>query len=134
MHRIIGDKATPKTGGVTNRAHTKRIARKACLHKFNPPVPPAGYPGLSRSVPPPKKCETNPIRAVTASRRPLFQQNEPNLNRSGPVEDQKCETNPISARPIMRNEPNSNKSGVSLCDIRSYGNRAPEECSRLMVR
>jgi hypothetical protein len=23
MHRVIGDKATPKTGGVTNRVHAK---------------------------------------------------------------------------------------------------------------
>ena len=57
---------------------------QACIHLYNPPVPPAGYLSRPRSIAPPQKT-----------------QNEPNLHRDAPVEDGKFETKPICphARP-----------------------------------
>ncbi len=69
----------------------KKIHRtpQACIHLYNPPVPPAGYPSLPTiknakrtqfTVPPPHLChETNPISPTTASPTDQKMQNEPNL-------------------------------------------------------
>ena len=106
-----------------NEPKTKSRTPQACIHQFNPPVPPGGTPNN------PKKNETNPISAYQASPPTPKMRNEPNLTHGGPAEDQKCETNPITtyrwrlaglpipkyakrtqsqllASPIMRNEPN----------------------------
>ena len=64
---------------------------------------------------PPRLCETNPIirtGTVPARRDAQNAQNEPNLHRGGPVEDQQMRNEPNLPRPhrptdpIMRNEPN----------------------------
>ena len=109
MRCVIKDNATPKTGGVTSHAHPKRIARKACLHKFNPPVPPAGYPQPAPINPPtPHICKTNPIPAhfepttlPEGQSRFIGKPNshKPTANRQRPT-PQKCETNPIPPRSV----------------------------------
>jgi hypothetical protein len=94
MHRAVEDKATPKTGGVKNRAHPENNRTpQACLHLYNLPVSPAGYPSLSHdpimrnepnlTSPTTQKRKTNPIPAYQASHHPTFLRNEPNLHTDG---------------------------------------------------
>ncbi len=109
MRCVIEDKATPKTGGVTNHAHKKRIARKACLHKFNPPVPPAGYPILPY---PHDSNKGNEPNFFTTS--PLIFSSTPLLHYSTSAPTMRNKPNPSPANAQkqtancqkMRNEPN----------------------------
>ena len=76
MRPVVADRAAPKTGGDTNNAHPKRIARKACLHKFNPGLS-AGDPH-TLTLPHPNYAKRTQFQHTNLSRRTLFLRNEPN--------------------------------------------------------
>ncbi len=134
MPRTVTDKATPTTGGVKNHAHKKRIARKACLHKFNPPVllssrsfaktEPGPFPhrpnyAKRTQLPPPRGIPSGGLRSE--AQRPKVegpvQSASPKAIPNKPPAHQKRETNPICphghpAPPQkLRNEPNLHRDG-----------------------
>ncbi len=102
MHRIIGDKATPKTGGVTNQCpHHHRIMFRAWHFEFRACLgfraSDFGFPPTSRGV----LCETKPHQIERTPQAchlyltPVFQPGIPSTPK-------KNETNPISAsRPTI---------------------------------
>ena len=107
----------------------RTIARKACIHKFNPPVPPAGNHTPRPPDPRPPKTQNEPNLPPLATPNAQKCKTNPIYHPGGPAEDQLCETNPIypttalsaicylllltkrtqshpRGTPIMRNEPN----------------------------
>ena len=84
---------------------------QACIHLYNPPVPPAGYPHDPNAQNEPNLPQSQisdlrffPGRTPNMQNEPNFtrsgpmenkkMRNEPNFSRGGPVEGKKCETNP----------------------------------------
>ena len=113
MHRIIRDKATPKTGGryskptrrqeMNNQSHTN-------IYIQNPLCPLWALwqakkcetnPISSRR--PPQLCETNPITPAADHWKPKKCETNPIRPHAHPDPCQKCETNPI-ATPACRPE------------------------------
>ncbi len=110
MHRRIRDNATPKTGGVTNRAYpTVTLRFELGISNFGPvsdfeirvshfPISVGPYYAKRTQSPLPKTqiCKTNPISAYPASRRPCFCKTNPlSLYGHGTPCPKKYETNPI---------------------------------------
>ncbi len=89
---------------------------QACIHLYNPPVPPAGYLSRPRSIAHTPKMRNKPNLPQQPPSPTPKMQNKPNLSPHRHPGDrpttQKCETNPIPAyqvshRPLfMRNKPN----------------------------
>ncbi len=86
-----------------NKPKKKNRPPQACIHLYNPPVPPAGYPSLSRSIGKNQKIRNKPNSP------------KPTANRQMPTAIMRNEPNPIHPphvcsllprAPIIQNKPN----------------------------
>ncbi len=103
MRCVIKDKATPKTGGVTNQCpsnhHQIERAPKVCILLLNSGFSPIMQNKPNPTSPTAQKYETNPIY------RPTTQMCETNPIPEGPNPQDPC-TGTACRAPILRNEPN----------------------------
>ncbi len=96
MRPIIKDSATPKTGGIINRANPTVASRFVPARRDRDLS--FGFPPICRGV----LCETNPISVEAPNLRTM---EHPPRRTNHQLRTKICETNPIYARPKCKTNP-----------------------------